>query len=118
MKSRADKRSFDDMTFRAMILAIRQHSKSTSTKLKRIIIVYQPTQIKRINKRMQKYQKNMQKSVTFNDNIDLDNDDEVSFAYLFGVPKIPEITSSSSESDNDTEPNDVHLPYKHHSIVI
>ena len=92
------------MTVRAMVSAIQQYSQNLSSKLKRIIIVDHYEQIKRMSKRVQKYQKQTQaKSSINNDKIDFNNDDEQSFVSVFGVPKISKAVSSNSETDDDHE---------------
>jgi hypothetical protein len=100
------------MTVRAMVSAIRQFSQNVSIKLKRIIIVDHQVQMKRMNKRVKKYQKQVQTKMTSNNSIDLDTDTTGnSFANIFGVPKIPEIVSTTSESDDDIELEEYQLPY-------
>ncbi|CAF3407205.1 unnamed protein product [Rotaria socialis] len=119
VKFTAERRNANEMTGRAMICAIRQYSLNSSIKLKRIIIVDYEVQIKRMSKRVKKYHAAVQKSLPLTNNIDFDGDDGQSFAYIFGVPKIPEIVSSESESenDNDIEAEEDQLPYKHHTKV-
>ncbi|CAF0825398.1 unnamed protein product [Rotaria sordida] len=107
----------NEMAVRAMISAIRQYSQNLSIKLKRIIIVDHQIQIKQMNKYMKKYQKQIEKTITINNDIDLDSDDGHSFTYIFGVPKVPEIISSTSESDDDIELEDYQFPYKHHTKI-
>ncbi|CAF3412168.1 unnamed protein product [Rotaria sp. Silwood1] len=119
VKIGSERRYANEMTFRAMISAIRQYSQNSSITLKRIIIVDHQIQIKRMSKRVEKYQKQLQKPISHNNNnnIDLNTGDRHSFAYIFGVPKISEVTSSASDTDDDIEPEDYQLPYKHHSII-
>ncbi|CAF1610522.1 unnamed protein product [Rotaria magnacalcarata] len=117
VKFTAERRNANEMTARAMICAIRQYSLNSLIKLKRIIIVDYEAQIKRMGKRVKKYHTAVQKSLPLTNNIDFDGDDGQSFAYIFGVPKIPEIVSSESENDNDIEVEEDQLPYKHHTKV-
>ncbi|CAF2428088.1 unnamed protein product [Rotaria sp. Silwood2] len=117
VKLSSERRYANEMAARAMITAIRQYSQNLSTRLKRILIVDHQVQIRRMSKRVKKYQKQLQIKELLNNNIDLDTDDGHSFTYIFGVPRIPEIASSSSESDDDIEPEDYQLPYKHHTII-
>lgn len=105
------------MTVRAMVSAVRQYSQNVSMKIKRINIVDHDAQIKRMKKRVNKYLKQTETKLTTSDSIDLDDDDGKSFAYIFGVPTIPEILSSSSESDDEIEPEDYQHPYKHQTKV-
>ena len=100
------------MTARAMLSSIRQFSHSGSTKLKRIIIIDHEVKIKRMSQRVKKYQNQIQTKPS--NNIDLDADGGLSFTNLFGVPKIPE-TTSTSESDEDNEPEEYILPYIDHA---
>jgi alpha-D-ribose 1-methylphosphonate 5-triphosphate diphosphatase PhnM len=112
VKNSSERRHANEMTTRAMFSAIRQFSQNPSVKLKRIIIVDHQVQIKRMSKRVKKYQKqNQTKSSTNNNNIDLDKDDGQSFTNIFGIPKISEVVSSSSESDDEIEPEEYVLPY-------
>ncbi len=103
------------MTIRAMISSIRQFSQSSSVKLKRIIIIDNHTRIKRMSKRVKKFQNQFQTKSSNNNHIDLDNDEGQSFTNIFGVPKIPEIISTTSESDDDIEPEEYQLPYVDHA---
>jgi hypothetical protein len=106
------------MTVRAMVSAIRQFSQTSSVKLKRIIITDHHVRIKRISKQVQKYQNQMETRTTNNyNNIDLDDDDGQSFTNIFGVPRIPEIVSTTSESDDEIEPEEYILPYTDHAKV-
>jgi hypothetical protein len=103
------------MTVRAMVCAFRQFSQNSSIKLKRIIVVDHQIQIKRMNERVKKYQKEIQSKTTINNNIDFDADDGNSFTKIFGVPKIPEIVSSTSESDDGIDSEEQQLPYIDHA---
>jgi hypothetical protein len=109
------------MAVRAMISAIRQLSQNPSMRLRRIVVVDHQTRIKSLSKRVKKYQKQSRrqdsakshpsaqlKRVSSNANhIDLDAGDEQSFASAFGVPKIPEVTTGTS----DSEPEEYAVPY-------
>jgi hypothetical protein len=103
------------MTNRAMVSSIRQFSHTALVKLKRIVIVDHHIPIKRMSKRVKKYQNQIQSKSSMNSNIDLDADDGQSFTNIFGVPKIPEIVSTTSESEDDIEPEEYELPYVDHA---
>jgi hypothetical protein len=114
VKTSSERRHATEMAARAMVSAIRQFSQNSSVKLKRIVIVDHQIQIKRMSKRVKKYQ-NQTKLPTGN-NIDLDKDDGHSFANIFGIPKLPEVVgSSSNESDDEMEPEEYSLPYIDHA---
>ena len=116
VKTTSERRYATEMTTRAMVTAIRQFSQNPSVKLKRIIIADHHGQIKRMNKRVKKYQRqNQTKTNNNNNHIDLDKDDGQSFANIFGIPKIPEVGSSSSESEDEVEADEDLLPYTDHA---
>jgi hypothetical protein len=94
------------MAARAMINSIQQFSQNTSIKLKRILIVDHHTQIKRMSKHMTKFQNQLQRKDSINNNIDLNRVKEQS-----NVPKLPENISTASDSDDDNEPEEYQLPY-------
>lgn len=112
MKSTTDRRHANEMTVRAMISAIRQFSLNGTGKLQRIVIIDHHSSIKRLNKCVKKYQKQFPSKSSPN-RIDFDLDDGQSFANIFGVPKLPEMISSTSESENDGE--EYQLPYVDHA---
>lgn len=114
VKSSHERRPANEMTVRAMVCAFRQFSRNSSIKLKRIIVVDHQVQIKRMNERVKKYQTQTQLKNTANNNIDLDADDGHSFTNIFGVPKVPEMIPSSSESDDGLE-SEEELPYTDHA---
>lgn len=101
------------MTVRAMISSIRQFSRNGTGKLQRIVIIDHHSSIKRMSKRVKKYQ-NQFPSKTSTNKIDFDLDDGQSFTNIFGVPKLPEIVSSTSDSEND-EGEEYQLPYVDHA---
>ena len=116
VKISKEKHNANEMTIRAMFSAIRQFSHSPAIKLKRINIIDHQVRIKRMSKRVKKYQNQLRKTTTNNpNNIDLDADDGQSFTNIFGVPKIPEIVSTTSESDDEMEPEEYELPYVDHA---
>ena len=109
VKSANARRHANEMAARAIVSSIHQFSHSTSSKLRRIIIVDHQAQIKRMSKRVQQYQRQIQ---TKSNHIDLDADAGLSFTNIFGVPKITQTISSSSESDDDNnQPEEYTLPY-------
>jgi hypothetical protein len=103
------------MAARAMVSSIRQFSQISSIKLKRILIIDHRVQIKRMSKRIKKFQNQVQSKSSVNNNIDLDIEDGLSFANIFGIPKMPEIVSTTSESDDEIEPEEYKLPYTDHA---
>ncbi len=115
MKSSDDKSHANEMAARAMISSIRQFSQISSIKLKRIIIIDHHVQIKRLSKRIKKFQNQVPSKSSVNHNIDLDAEEGLSFTNIFGVPKMPEIVSTTSESDDDIEPEEYKLPYTDHA---
>ena len=113
-----EKHSANKMTVRAMVCALRQFSQNPSIRLKRFVIVDHYSQIHRISQRVKKYQKITQFSQQqklINSHIDLDNDDTESFCSIFGVPKIPDVVSSTSESEEEMDSEDYSLPYASHA---
>jgi hypothetical protein len=107
VKASKERRYANEMTNRAMVSSIRQFSHNPSIKLKRIVLIDHHVRIKRMSKRVKKYQNQIQPT---NNNIDLDADSGLSFTNIFGVPKLPELVSTS-ESDDDVEPEEYDLPY-------
>lgn len=104
------------MAVRAMVSTVRQFSLIPTVKLKRILVIDHHAQIKRISRRVKKYQNQIQsRNLINNSNIDIDGDDERSFANIFGVPQIPEVVSSTSESDDEAEPEEYRFPYVDHA---
>lgn len=107
------------MAVRAMVSTIHQFSQVPSIKLKRIFIIDHYAQIKRMSRRVKKYQNQIQLKNASNNNpnnIDLDADQgHSSFAHIFGVPQIPEVVSSTSESDDEAEPEEYRTPYVDHA---
>lgn len=97
------------MAARAIVSSIRQYSHSNSIKLRRITIIDHQVQIKRMSKRVQKYQRQIQAKPS--NQIDLDLDEGISFTNIFGVPKITQAISSSSDSDDNDQPEEYVLPY-------
>jgi len=103
------------MAARAMVSSIRQFSQISSIKLKRILVIDHHVQIKRMSKRIKKFQNQVQSKSSVNNNIDLDTDDGLSFTNIFGIPKMPEIVSTTSESEDEIEPEEYKLPYTDHA---
>ncbi len=99
------------MAARAMVSSIRQFSQISSIKLKRILVIDHHVQIKRMSKRVKKFQNQLKTKPTINNNIDLDADEGLSFTNIFGVPKISELGSTTSESEDEIEPEEYEHPY-------
>lgn len=95
-----------------MLTAIRLFSQNLSIKLRRCLIIDHYMQINRLSKRVKIYQNQVQGKASTSNTIDLDSDTGQSFVNIFGVPKIPAIASTSSESDDaDNEPEEYLMPY-------
>jgi hypothetical protein len=111
VKTSKERRYANEMTNRAMVSSILQFSHSTPIKLKRIVIIDHHVQIKRMSKRVKKFQNQLKTKPTINNNIDLDADEGLSFTNIFGVPKISELGSTTSESEDEIEPDEYEHPY-------
>ena len=111
VKHAKDRRHANEMTVRAMLSAIRQFSRTSTGKLTRVSIIDRQPLIKRMSRRVRKYQ-----NQTASNNTIIDIDDTQSFTQIFGVPKLPEIVSTTSDSDDEeNESEEYLLPYVDHA---
>ena len=114
VKHAKDRRHANEMTVRAMLSAIRQFSRTSTGKLTRVSIIDRQPLIKRMSRRVRKYQN--QTAPTASNNTIIDIDDTQSFTQIFGVPKLPEIVSTTSDSDDEeNESEEYLLPYVDHA---